>query len=219
MPINYTMDPKDEQLVKKTLRWFAKNGRKFNWRGETDPYKILIAELMLQKTNADVVKRVHPTFIKKYPNPSKLKAATLNEVIDILRPLGLHNRRSRNIKKIATELVQTFGGAVPENLEKLITLPGIGRYTANAVLCFAYEEDVPIVDANIARVIGRFYSLDFNEDLERADNIWRKVEDILPKGKCKEFNWALLDLGGTVCKPRNPNCTDCPIQEMCDKNF
>lgn len=210
---------KDERLVQNLLRWFEGNRRNFPWRHlGLDPFSILVSEVMLQKTSANVVQRVYPEFMRKYPNPSDVAGAPLLEIQNVIRPLGLFHQRSRSLKAISKTLVEKFDGKVPRKRGDLADLLGIGRYITNAVLCFAYGEDIPIVDANIARFLGRFYSLRFQGEVGMAEHLWKKLEEILPKGRSREFNWALLDLSSTICKPRKPDCQRCPLIRLCDRS-
>jgi len=198
------------------LKWyFDEDKRSFPWRRTKDPYRILIAEIMLQRTKADQVVPVFQSFIKDFPSAQKLRAANPPEIRRYFVKLGLM-WRAKNVEHLGEKLVKDFDGEVPKDRNELITLPGVGDYAADAVLCFAFGENVAIIDSNVCRVIGRAFGLKPKGEARR-DPTYRKVaEQSLPKGKCREFNWALIDHASTICTPRNPKCRICPLNGICD---
>lgn len=167
---------------------------------------------MLQKTVAANVENLFPKFIEKFPSPMALTKAPLNEIEQEIRPLGIYRRRAKALKDIATQLVAKYGGNVPETEEELTALPMVGKYVANAVMCFALGKEKPLIDINVRRVMKRFFNLTDPRDIEK------KLIEMMPKGLCKEFNWALLDFASLVCSSRNPNHKKCPLNEICPKN-
>jgi A/G-specific adenine glycosylase len=170
---------------------------------------------MLQKTNANQVEKVFPNFIEKHPDAKSIVNMQEEELAIIFQPLGLFNRRARDLKKTALQVLEN-GNEVPSTKKELMALPGVGEYIANALLCFAFKQPVPIVDANVGRVIKRVYSFPVKDAPSRDKNLLEKMNEILPKDHCKEFNLAMLDFAALVCLPRNPRCSECPLLTMCD---
>lgn len=198
------------------LKWyFDEDRRSFPWRQIKDPYYILIAEIMLQRTKADQVVPVFLSFIKHFPSVQMLGEASLPEIRKHFSKLGLI-WRAKNVKRLGEKLVKDFDGEVPKERNQLITLPGVGEYAADAVLCFAFAEDVAIIDSNVCRVIGRVFGLKPKGEARRDPTYREIAEQLLPKGKCREFNWALIDHASTICTPRNPKCRICPLNSICD---
>jgi len=197
------------------LYWYERNRRGYAWRAERDPYKILVAEIMLQQTNADKVEPVYIEFVEKYPTINALAQSDLLALKAVLMPLGLDYRVGR-LKNIAEKLVTEHGGAVPRVEKSLLALPGIGRYVANAVLCFAYSLRVALVDVNIVRLYGRVFGFRSQKNRPRDDNkVWEFAAEMLPETKFKEYNLALLDFTAAVCTSRRPGCVKCPITDIC----
>jgi A/G-specific adenine glycosylase len=199
-------------FVKNLLKWFKKNKRNFPWRETSDPYKVLIAEIMLQKTIANNVKIVYPKFIEKYPSLKVLSQAKVSELENEIKRLGLFRKRARFLKRIAKQFVKKYG-CIPSLRERLSTLPGIGRYVCDALLCFAFGKDVVLIDTNVRRVIKRVFSVKKDEKIRAI------LEQILPRGQAKEFNLALIDLANIICKPNKPLCWKCPLKKICLKNY
>lgn len=205
-----------EELARKLVKWYRKEGRKFPWREEgLKPYEIMIAEMMLQKTRAEMVAKAYADFLKKYPDIHSLNSASLEDIAKILKPLGLYNRRAKWMKTISKILVEEYEGEVPSKLANLLALPGIGIYIANAVLCFAYSEPVAVVDVNVARVIARVEGIELKKDLRRNRKLHELVGQIVPSRHFKEFNWALIDLGAVICTSTNPKHQICPVTYLC----
>lgn len=200
---------KEIQFRQKLLEWFKKNGRDFPWRKTTNPYNVFLAEFMLQKTKANQAAAVYGRFIKKYPNFYSLAKSKPADVKKIIEPLGLIYRVYR-LRKAAREVTKKFGSKLPDNKEELVKFYGVGDYISNAVRSFAFNKPVPVVDRNVIRVIGRVFSLIDEKE------IMDFLEKLLPKGKHKEFNWAILDFGGTVCLKNKPKCNICPLATMCN---
>jgi A/G-specific adenine glycosylase len=205
----------DKEIAERLLKWFEANRRTFSWRGESDPYKIAVAEILLQKTRAEKVDEFFKYFIQKYPTPSSLLKLSLTELEEELKPLGLHRQRAKRLRELAESLVEKYGGTLPDSIEELLALPGIGEYVANAVLCFAFGKEVPLVDTNVVRVLKRVYLMETIRDARRDPRVWEKAWKILPRGRAKEFNWALIDFAALVCKPRNPECGSCVLGDIC----
>lgn len=189
------------------LGWYAQHKRKLPWRGESDPYKILVSEIMLQQTRVAVVEDRYKKFIAQFPTVEKLARAQEQTVLAAWSGLGYY-RRARNLHAAAKEV--TKNGGFPRNAEALRELPGIGRYTANAVASIAFGEPVAVVDGNVKRVLQRFTGRDLNE----AQN-WQVATELLAAESAGDFNQAMMELGAVVCVPGNPLCTVCPVLELC----
>jgi A/G-specific adenine glycosylase len=197
------------------LKWYKANKRSYAWRRRTNPYKVLVSEIMLQQTNADRVAGVYYDFICQYPNPRTLAQADLRTISIILKPIGLRYRAAR-LKRIAEALMAEYCGKVPCSEEALLALPGVGKYVTNAVMCFAYRKRVPLVDVNIIRVYERAFGYHSKKYRPREDSeVWEFANRMLPKASFKEYNLALLDFSAAVCTPKNPRCVKCPVNDVC----
>ena len=191
------------------IDWAAGAGRDLPWRRTRDPWAVLVSEVMLQQTQVvRVVPRYH-AFLRRFPTPADCAAAPAGEVIRAWAGLG-YNRRALSLHRAAVATVERHGGRFPPDLDDLLALPGIGPYTARAVLAFAYERDTGVVDTNTARVLARTAGcpLSARETQTRADAL-------VPSGRSWAWNQALLDLGATVCTRRRPRCPDCPLAGHC----
>ncbi|TFG20960.1 MAG: hypothetical protein EU533_05760 [Promethearchaeota archaeon] len=207
---------KDRTFVRVLLKWYDTNKRVFPWRDEKlTPFQVLVAELMLQKTNATQVEKLFSNFIENYPDPLSVRKLKESYLSELLKPLGLYNRRARDLKKLA-DIVIDDNNTIPNNKKALLELPGVGEYIANAVICFAFDQKVPIIDANIGRIMKRVYSFPVKSAPSRDKELTKRMDEILPEKKFKEFNYAMLDFAALICSPRNPKCIQCPINELCD---
>lgn len=203
-----------ETISSRLLEWFEKHGRKYPWRKNISPYRVLMAEIMLQRTKADQVLPVYSLFLKKYPTPRALAGAAPEDIEKAFARLGLR-WRGEKVKKMAEALVSRYGGNIPRGRDELLSLPGVGEYVADAVLCFAYGEDRAVVDANVCRVIGRIFGLKAKGEARRNPVFRERAQELLPAGNARKFNWAMIDLAALVCTPRNPKCAVCPLEGMC----
>ncbi len=195
--------------------WGRKSHRVFPWRKTRDPYRILVAEIMLQQTFARKVVPVYEEFMRRYPSPKTLAQSDIKEIRNLILPLGFQYR-ARLLKQLGRELVARHRGAVPNELLALLALPGVGRYTANAVLCFAFRKKTPIVDTNVVRVFQRFFGAEGGlRPGETNKRVWDMASTILPTRKVQEFNTALLDFAALVCTHYNPECLSCPLKKNC----
>jgi len=205
-----------EAFVEKILDWHKRNERDFVWRKTRDPYKVLVAEIMLQKTDAKKVSEIYDGFIEKYPNPYILANAPLSELRKDIMLLGIHKRAER-LKNLAGDVIKNHGGDIPPKKEDLLELPGVGEYISNAVLCFAFGKDAPLLDANVIRVLERAFSIKSPKQRPRTDkNLWAAAERLIPKGKAREYNFALLDFAANVCTARNPKHENCIVRDVCN---
>jgi A/G-specific adenine glycosylase len=206
-----------DKFAQLLLEWFSENRRDFPWRETSDPYKVLMAEIFLRKTDAGKVLGIYEHFIRKYSSLEALNNADESELEDFLRPLGLYRRRAKELLDLAQIVMTKHRGEVPHSREELLRLPGVGEYIANAVLCFAFDQTVPLLDTNVVRVVTRVFSFRPRRKRARDDpEMWRDVKQIVPKGKARDFNLAVLDLAATTCLSRKPKCAICPVTSLCD---
>ncbi|MEM3646808.1 MAG: hypothetical protein QW334_01500 [Thermofilum sp.] len=210
--------PENEEKIRavreKLLQWFEINGRDFPWRRTRDPYRILIAEIMLQRTRAEQVVPVYEEFIRHFPNPESLARAGMEAVRAFFSKLGLLWRADL-VVRLAGELVKRFGGSPPPEREKLLSLPAVGDYMADAVLSFAYGMDVAVVDSNVCRVLRRIFGLKPKGEARRDRRFRELAMKLVPHGKSREFNWAMIDFASEVCTPRKPKCRECLLKSIC----
>lgn len=191
------------------LQWAQANRRSFPWRGDdVGPYEILVAEIFLKKTRAETVAKVLPDFLDSFPDFRALSSATQDEIIDIIRPLGIYNHRADALLDIATQFQDS---RLPRSLDELTKLPQVGRYVGSAVLSFAYGESYPIVDSNIRRVYSRLLH---GQDLMSESLAWEIAKDALPDD-AKTYNQALLDFASQVCQDADPLCSECFATSYC----
>ncbi len=197
------------------LQWFHVNQRRLPWRQTNDPYKIWVSEVMLQQTRVETVIPYYLNFISRYPTVKDLARAGEEEVLKAWEGLGYYSR-ARNLHKGAQKVLELYGGRIPDTYEDLLTIPGIGDYTAGAILSIAYHQDIPAVDGNVLRVASRWFAISKNiSDLKVKKQIRDMVSKVIPEGKAHLFNQAIMDLGALICVPRDPRCYACPVAEAC----
>ena len=203
------------KFQQRLLRWYARNRRDLPWRKTSNPYKILVSEVMLQQTQVDRVIPKYKEFLKKYPSVETLAGASVRDVEATWRPLG-YNIRPVRLHAIAQETVSRYRGKIPDSLEGLQALKGVGRYTAGAVMSFAFRKDAPILDTNVMRLLHRvFVGPGRPERAKGVKRLWDLSAALIPKGKGYDFNQALMDFGALVCTARTPACPICPMQPIC----
>lgn len=196
------------------IDWYKRNGRLFPWRQTRDPFKILIAEILLKLTGANKIVQTYDYLVSNYGTTMQMANADPTELIQSFKGLGLVNRASI-LTNIANDINIRFNGRFPRAYSELTSLKGIGQYTANAILCFAFNERVPIVDGSIYRIFNRCFNYR-TEKMAYADlGLWQFACDLLPERGYREYNFGLLDIGAVLCKHRNPACTSCPVLELC----
>ncbi|MFL6538385.1 MAG: A/G-specific adenine glycosylase [Chthoniobacterales bacterium] len=192
------------------LAWYGKHGRDLPWRRTRDPYAILVAEFMLQQTQVATVLPYYERWMRRFPTFAALAAASESEVLHAWQGLGYYNR-ARNLHATAQRIVDKHDSTFPLATK----LPGVGRYTANAVATFAFDSSVPIVEANIARVLSRVHNITISIDSAAGrDALWSAAQALLPRTGAGKFNSALMDLGALICT-REPKCTVCPVKRFC----
>lgn len=204
-----------EQVHSALLQWYALEHRDLPWRSTHDPYAILVSEIMLQQTQVQRVLPKYEQFLTAFPTLAALATASTADVISMWVPLG-YNVRAVRLQSIARQVMNEFDGSIPDTVEELLTLKGIGRYTAGAIACFAFKKQVAMVDTNIHRVLHRiFLGLDLSDPGLTNDQRLTLAEQALPRGEAYDWNQALMDLGATICTGANPQCSHCPLQGVC----
>ncbi len=202
----------------KLLRWYRRSRRPLPWRIAPDPYRTWVSELMLQQTRVETVVPYFLRFIERFPDLSSLAAADEGEVLALWSGLGYYSR-ARALYRAARILMLEHGGRLPENVEGWMELPGVGRYTAGAIVSIALGKPAPILDGNVARVLVRLYGLRGDPRSAALNReLWNLAARILPRRSVSDFNQALMELGALVCTPRTPRCLLCPLREECVAN-
>jgi A/G-specific adenine glycosylase len=197
------------------LGWYAQHRRDLPWRATADPYHILVSEIMLQQTQVDRVIPKYREFLTRYPTLEHLAGAPTDDVRRTWYPLG-YNIRPVNLQGIARETLARYGGRLPDDGATLRAMRGIGRYTAGAILSFAFRRDAAIVDTNVRRVLGRvFLGPRRLARLRGQKTMWDLSEALLPKGRAYDWNQALMDFGAIWCTARAPRCAPCPMRRFC----
>ena len=203
------------KLQETVLAWFQDNARDLPWRQTYSPYHVWISEIMLQQTQMDRVLVYFNNWMKRFPDIDSITEAGEEEVLKLWEGLGYYTR-ARNIVRTANILIDQYNGELPSDDELLLKLPGIGKYTAGAIMSIAFNKENAIVDANIERLFARLFNLDkpVKNKITHAF-IWQKANKLIPKGKAREFNQSLMELGALVCIPQNPRCRICPVKDFC----
>ncbi len=195
------------------MRWFKDNKRDLPWRKESDPYKILIAEKLLQQTDVGHVLKVYDYFFKKYPRLQVLAEANQEDIEKTIKPLGFWRIRARDFKRMAKQLLDEHSGEIPSDKQKLLKVFGVGQYVADAVACFGFGKRKAIVDVNVRRIAKRLFF--WKSELPKDAELAKLMRQIIPTGKSKDFNWALLDFSAAICT-RKPRCNRCFANDLCE---
>lgn len=203
-----------KRFYEKLLTWYKKNSRDLPWRKTHDPYKILVSELMLQQTQVDRVIEKYKQWITVFPNVYVLSRMSSRRVIAEWQGLG-YNRRALYLHRIAKKVVNEHSGKFPRTLEELVELPGIGQYTAGAIMSFAYNENTPILDTNVKRVLGRIFFGYKVLQKSTESELWELARTLTPKKDSYNYHQALMDFGSLVCTSKKPACRTCPLQRQC----
>jgi A/G-specific adenine glycosylase len=204
-----------QSLARRLLGWFKKSARDLPWRRTRDLYAIWISEVMLQQTQVATVIPYWNRFLARFPDPASLAAANEQEVLCLWEGLGYY-RRARQLHAAAQKIVNEHDGVFPTTYDAVRALPGIGHYTAGAILSIGLDQKLPILEANTIRVLSRLtgYTKDVNSVAGR-NHLWSIAESILPQANCGFFNQALMELGSEICSPKSPACDRCPVAHLC----
>ena len=202
-------------LGRRLLAWYKRHQRTLPWRETNDPYRIWISEIMLQQTQVDTVIPYYGRFLITYPDVYSLARASLTQVLKVWENLGYYSR-ARNIHAAARMIVDRFDGRIPDTPEAIKTLPGIGEYSAGAILSIAYGQALPAVDGNVRRILSRVLAIRQPVDAPGEQKKLRELAaTLVPAKHPGDFNQALMDLGATICRAKNPDCPGCPIASFC----
>jgi len=200
------------------VNWFRERGRSFPWRDPgTSPYGILMAEMLLRQTRAEMVAPVWKELVSRYPDPQALDAALSDDLYHLVQCLGLGQQRVVALKGVARALLERYGGTIPNKVEELEALPHVGPYAARAVCCFAYGQPLPVVDSNVLRLFSRLAGWQLPRDIRRrkASPAWEIATRLLPPESAREHNYGVLDFAAEVCAPLRPRCEACPFAGSC----
>ncbi len=200
-------------LARTLIAWFQQHGRDLPWRHTRNPYHILVSELMLQQTQVERVIPKYHAFLAQFPDVHQLAAAPTSAVITAWQGLG-YNRRALYLQRTAQAVVEHYAGQFPTDVATLRQLPGIGAYTAGAVACFAFEQDVAFLDTNIRRVVLRLHH-DPRHDPPAEQTLWDEARALVPHGQGWWWNQAIMELGAVICTARSPRCAQCPLRGDC----
>jgi A/G-specific adenine glycosylase len=208
------------QLRRRLLAWYDKNHRDLPWRAKkgqaANPYHVFVSEAMLQQTQVATVIDYFNRFIKQFPTVQHLAAANEQSVLSLWQGLGYY-RRARNLHAAAKQIVNQHDGLVPDSVDSLLDLPGVGKYTAGAIASIAHGVAAPILDGNVARVLARWFAIEKPIDEKTVrDQLWHLAEKLVPQNRPGDFNQALMELGALICAPKSPQCLVCSIKPMCE---
>jgi len=207
---------KSRQIAERVLSWYGDYKRDLPWRKTRDPYHIWVSEVMLQQTQVETVIPYYQRFLAWFPAVAALAEAPLDHVLKAWENMGYYSR-ARNLHGAAKRVQKDFKGKIPETRKELMGLPGVGPYTAAAILSMAFDRPVPAVDANVRRVMARVFAVEEPVDGTRAArHVWGLAKELIPEKGAGEFNQALMDLGATICTSRRPGCTACPLRTVCE---
>lgn len=203
-------DPGERRrFQRRLLDWFDRHKRDLPWRQDRDPYRVWLSEIMLQQTRVAAVIDHYQKFLQRFPAIEKLASARESSVLAAWSGLGYY-RRARMLHAAAKKIVKGYEGKLPGNAEELRALPGIGRYTAAAIASIAFDEPVAVVDGNVERVLQRVHGKNL-----AGEELWRAAGELLDRRRPGDFNQAMMELGATVCLPRQPQCLLCPVSDLC----
>src|SRR6187397_58894 len=207
--------PARRSFRRRLLEWYDRHGRTLPWRETSDPYHILVSEIMLQQTQVDRVLPKYREWLEKYPSLEALADAPEHDVTETWRPLG-YNIRPKRLQAIAREAVASYGGRLPSDEATLLSFKGIGAYTAGAIRSFAFGQRAAILDTNVARVLHRVFVVKGDVKAHAMKrHLWTLSEALVPRKHVFDFNQALMDFGATVCVARKPRCQACPMTRQC----
>lgn len=208
-------DSKIEFFRKNILNWYKIYGRSFPWRKKgLSNYKLVIAEVLLQRTKAETISKFYLIFLNKYPSWKSITKSTVTELEFALKPIGLYKQRARRLYDLSIEMVKRKG-RFPKDRDELESIPFLGQYITNAVLLLIHNQQEPLLDVNMARVLERFFGPRKMADIRYDGYLQSLAYKVVSHAKSKEINWGLLDFAQIICKKRKPNCSICIIEVDC----
>ena len=198
----------------RVLKWADENFSDFPWRQRRTPYEVLVAELLLKRTTATAAARVYEDFLLRFPSPQHIVSASDEELVETLSSVGLQHQRARSMKNLATWILSEHDGCIPGDLKELLEVPGLGNYSATAILSFGYGIPAAVLDTNVERILLRV----FGDTLPPRPS-WTLLRNVatnlLPKDSHRQYNYGLLDLGRLICRFSEPRCGECPLASVC----
>ena len=210
------LTPNIQKLASKAEEWFPIHQRSLPWRRLYDPWHIWVSEVMLQQTRMDVVLPYHERLIRRFPSVISLAEAEENDVLALWSGLGYY-KRATMLHRGARHVVEAFRGVIPSEIADLLTIPGVGRYTAGAIASIAYDRPAPIVDGNVTRLFSRIFGVEHplgSGALSRT--MWERAEAVSRNARSpRALSQALMELGAEICTPKNPSCPECPLRSLC----
>lgn len=216
LDITNDLAAKREAIQESILTWSNYNLRDYPWRhNKKNPYAVLVAELLLKRTTATAAAKTYPIFLKKYQKLHHLAKATEEELTQDLMPVGLYRQRAKAISKMTIYLMENENGKIPNSLERLLRIPGLGSYSARAILSFGFDFPVAVVDANVERIARRVFKKRVNNKLSHS-SIQEIADYILPRENHRQFNFGMLDFGAIICRYVLPMCEECKLNIICD---
>lgn len=203
-------------IRKALLRWFREEARDLPWRKTKEPYHVWLSEILLQQTRVDQGLPYYERFLAALPTLESLAAASEHDVLKLWEGLGYYTR-ARNLHKAARQVMEQYGGRLPERAELLQLLPGVGKYTAGAIASIAFNERAPVVDGNVKRVLSRIFNIAQSIDDTAVDKkLWAMADALVPESDPGDFNQAMMELGARICTPKKPDCGSCPVAVECE---
>ncbi len=198
------------------ITWYNKNKRDLPWRRVSDPYKVWLSEVLLQQTRVDQGTSYYLKFVENFPTVWDLASATEEQVLNLWQGLGYYSR-ARNLHFAAQQIIKEFNGVFPNSYKTILTLKGVGDYTASAIASICFDEEVAVVDGNVYRVLSRYLAIDTPIDTTEGKKLFKKLASDFIKGhNPSEFNQGMMELGALVCTPKKPNCENCPLSNSCE---
>ena len=202
-------------LQRDLLAWYSRAKRDLPWRRDSTPYRVWVSEIMLQQTTVAAVTPKYESFLRRFPSLASLASSQEDEVLKHWAGLGYYSR-ARNLRRAALSVVADHGGEFPSAFDAVLALPGVGRYTAGAILSIAFRKPYPLVDGNVIRVFSRLFGLKGRaKDPAFVKKMWPLAERLMPAKAPGDWNQALMELGATVCSPDSPSCGACPVARHC----
>ncbi len=205
------------QQVPDLLVWLEKNGRDYPWRNSSDPYRVYVTEILLQRTRGDAVNDIYDDFFTQFSTPQEIHDADEEVIRDTVRSLGFVNHRTRTLQEVSELICEDHDGDVPDDLATLEQPWRVGPYSSRACQLFARGHPFALVDSNFARVIGRVLGYEMPQQPHKSDEVYALMDALVPaeSALARSFNLAILDLGALICTPSSPSCVDCPLQQAC----